>query len=154
MNHFKRKYLSPLLLIAISCFLTMAYIVLVFTNYDANKSMMEGLAKTNRLNIVKGYKRQIDEWLSMKKRIVFSAASFLAPLDPKKDYHKIRQILQNAITTGEFRSVYIGYENDAFVTGINWVAPDNYFPTQRPWYGVGKEKQGVAITLPDRKSVV
>ena len=148
MNHLKQKYLSTLLFILIFSSLTIAYIVLVFINYDANKTMMEGLVKTNQLNIVKGYKRQIDEWLSVKKRIVFSAATFLSPLDPQKNYHEIRQILQNAITTGEFRSVYIGYENDAFVTGINWIAPQDYFPTQRPWYSVGKERNEVTITLP------
>ncbi|ARU48063.1 cache domain-containing protein [Sulfurospirillum diekertiae] len=148
MNYFKRKYLSTILFILVFFFLTFAYIVLVFINYDANKTMMQELVKTNQLNIVKGYKRQIDEWLSVKKRIVSSASTFLEKLDPKKNYHDIRQILQSAITTGEFRSVYIGYANDSFITGINWIAPLNYFPTERPWYKVGKERQSIAITLP------
>ena len=148
MNHFKRKYLSTLLFIFVFFLLTLGYIVLVFINYDVNKTMMETLVKTNQLNIVKGYKRQIDEWLSVKKRIVSSASTFLEKLDPEKNYHDIRQILQSAITTGEFRSVYIGYSNDAFITGINWVAPSNYFPTKRPWYKEGEDRRSVAITLP------
>ena len=148
MNKLNKRYFSTTFFISLFLVLTTAYLVLVFINYNANKSMMEDLAKTNQINIVKGYKRQIDEWLAVKKRIVFSSAQFLSNLDPLNDKDTIKQRLQNAIAHGEFRSVYIGYENDMFITGINWQAPENYFPTQRPWYKVGKQNREASITLP------
>jgi len=150
MNKFNKKYLSTMIFIVI-LFLTTAYIVLVLINYNANKTMMEELAKTNQINIVRGYKRQIDEWLSVKKRVITSAAQLLSEYDPIVHANTIKQILQSAILNGEFRSVYIGYENDFFITGINWDAPQSYFPTQRPWYVVGKEKnkdKTATISLP------
>jgi signal transduction histidine kinase len=109
---------------------------------------MQDLAKSNQVNIVKGYKKKIDEWLSVKKRIITSYSQILSNMDPLKDKKEIKKILQNAIILGEFRSVYIGYENNFFVTGIDWIAPDNYFPTQRPWYQTGKMKNETSITLP------
>ncbi len=148
MNKLSKRYFSTTFFIALFLFLTTAYLVLVFINYNANKSMMEDLAKTNQINIVKGYKRQIDEWLAVKKRIVSSLAQLLCQLDPNKDKDRIKQYLQNTIAYGEFRSVYVGYENEHFITGINWQAPADYFPTQRPWYSVGKQKNDTAITLP------
>lgn len=148
MNNLKKKYLSSLLFIIVLLTLTFAYIFLVFINYDANKTMMEELAKSSQLNIVKGYKRQIDEWLSAKKRIISSSAEFLSPLSPEKNYAEIRHILQGAIAAGAFRSVYIGYLDNSFVTGINWTPSENYYPTERPWFIVGKERAELSITLP------
>ncbi|MDD4506253.1 MAG: sensor histidine kinase [Sulfurospirillaceae bacterium] len=148
MQIFNKKYLTSFLFVVCLVFLTAVYIILVFINYDANKTMMQELAKTNQLNIVKGYKRQIDEWLSVKKRVISSAAQFLSPLSPQKDFNEIRRILQGALAAGSFKSVYMGYDDDFYIPSVSLIRPESFFPTQRPWYIAGKEQQGVFITLP------
>ncbi len=124
------------------------YIGLVFFNYNVNKSMMEDLAKSNQINIVKGYKKKIDEWLHSKKLLIQSTANFLSSLSPTKETETIFKQLDLAVKSGDFRSVYVGYEDDTFISGIRWIGSNDYYATQRPWYKFTKEANSTIVTLP------
>ena len=91
------------------------YLLLIYINYDSNKRMMEKLTQTNQISMVKFYKQRLDEWISFKKKIISSTVKSLKDLRPIKDYKEIRTIIQNASTIGDFDSVYIGYDNNAFI---------------------------------------
>ncbi len=139
---------TKFIFLVIICIVCILYIGLVIFNYNNNKTMMEELTKNNQVNIVEGYKKKIDEWLLSKKRLIASTAEFISTMSSSSDYEKIQTQLAYVNRSGDFRSVYAGYENDDFISGIYWLGSSDYFASKRPWYLETKEANSMIVTTP------
>ncbi len=137
-----------IIFLIIVCMVTILYVGLVIFNYSTNKSMMEELTKNNQVNMVEGYKKKIDEWLLAKKRLIRTTAKFISNMSSSKDFTEIQSQLAYVNRAGDFRSVYVGYENDDFISGINWKGSEDYFASKRPWYTVTKQANDMIVTTP------
>lgn len=137
-----------IIFVAIVCMVTILYVSLVIFNYSTNKDMMEELTKNNQVNMVEGYKKKIDEWLFAKKRLIRTTANFILDMSASRDYKAIQRQLSYANHAGDFRSVYVGYENDDFISGINWKGTETYYASKRPWYIETKLANDLIVTTP------
>lgn len=137
-----------IIFLIIVCIVTILYVGLVIFNYSTNKSMMEELTKNNQVNMVEGYKKKIDEWLLAKKRLIKTTAKFISNMSSSKDFNKIQAQLAYVNHAGDFRSVYAGYENDNFISGIYWLGSEDYSASKRPWYIETKQANDMIVTTP------
>lgn len=124
------------------------YIYIVYSNYTSNRNFLLNSAREKQIQLVKAYKSKIDEKLLQKKRIIKSTANYIKKKDRVNDYLLIKETLALAIRSGNFRSVYIGYYDDYFITGINWVAPSWYKVTKREWYKEVIKSKQIVVTKP------
>ncbi len=135
-------------IIVLLVFILSAYIYIVYSNYTNNRNLLLETVRQNQIQLVKAYKRKIDEKLFSQKRVIKATADYIKTKNRHRDYFLIKEILALTIKNGNFRSVYIGYHDDFFITGINWIAPDWYKVTQREWYIKVKEKNQIVVTKP------
>lgn len=142
---YTKKYLALVFLFIISL---CVYIYIVYSNYTSNKEFLLNSTTQNQIKLVKAYKSKIDEKLLQKKRIIKSTANYIKKKDRVKDYTLIKETLALAILNGDFRSVYIGYYDDYFITGINWIAPSWYKVTKRKWYKQVEQAKSIVVTKP------
>jgi methyl-accepting chemotaxis protein len=83
-----------------------------------------------------------------------SAAADAAPAPapapaPAADDQGLRNALGQAVASGEFRSVYMGYDADRrFVQVPPQKLPDSYDPTARPWYKAAVASGAPIVTEP------
>lgn len=124
------------------------YSYIVYSNYIQNKNSLLHTIRENQIQLVKAYKTKIDAKLLQKKRIITSTANYIKKKDRQQDYSLIKEVLALTIVSGNFRSVYIGYHDNYFITGINWVAPEWYNVTKREWYKQVQETQQLVVTKP------
>ena len=77
-----------------------------------------------------------------------SAPSDAAPA-PAVDDQALRTALAQALASGDFRTVYMGYDADKrFVQVPLQKMPDGYDPTARPWYKAAVASGKPVVTLP------
>lgn len=136
------------------CIILFFYLLLTCINYSSNKRMMEHLTQTNQVNMVKFFKQRVDEWLSLKKKIVSSTAISLQDLDTTMEYKEIKKILDNASSIGNFDSVAIGYENNLFILNTDEEIPKDYIATKRDWYTIALQAGETTVTLPYQDAFV
>jgi len=136
------------------CIILFFYLLLTCINYSSNKRMLEQLTQTNQINMVKFFKQRVDEWLSLKKKIVSSTAISLQDLDTNIEYKEIKKILDNASSIGNFDSVSIGYENNLFILNTDEEIPKDYIATKRDWYIMALQAGETTVTLPYQDAFV
>ncbi len=145
----RRKYLF---IISILLMILLTYIFVIYSNYSSNRDLLLDTVRQNQIQLVKAYKRKIDEKLNSKKRVIQATALYISKKDRILDYSLIKDILALSIKNGDFRSVYIGYYDDYFITGISWVAPKWYKATKRQWYKDVKKNKKIIVTPPYKDS--
>lgn len=142
---YTKKYLTLVFLLMA---ILSIYIYIVYSNYTNNKELLLDSTRQSQIKLVKAYKSKIDEKLLQKKRIIKATANYIKKKDRIKDYLLIKETLALAIRNGDFRSVYIGYFDDYFITGINWIAPSWYKVTKRQWYKQVENTKSIVVTKP------
>lgn len=130
----------------------LTYIFVIYSSYSSNKDLLVNIVRQNQIQLVKAYKRKIDEKLKSKKRVIQATAQYIAKKHRVNDYLLIKDILALSIKNGDFRSVYIGYYDDYFITGISWIAPKWYKATKRAWYIDAKKNKEIIVTPPYKDS--
>lgn len=130
------------------------YIFIVYSTYTENKFYLLENTKNNQIKLVKAYKEKFDEKLSALKRIVETMGKNLKNKDSKKEFHSIKEILTNAMNSGDgFTSVYIAYPDNFTISGRpDWYYSDDYIATQRPWYLEAVKNGSTTITKPYKGS--
>lgn len=140
-----KRYIGVIVFLLVALFF---YIYIVYSNYTNNRDLLLTTVRQNQIQLVKAYKRKIDEKLFSKKRVIKATAEYIKTKDKVDDYLLIKQTLALTIKSGNFRSVYIGYADDSFITGISWIAPKWYKVTQREWYKEVEKSQQIVVTKP------
>lgn len=126
------------------------YIFIIYSTYTENKSYLLQNTKENQIKLVTAYKEKFDERLYALKRIVETMGKNLIKKDRDKEFHSIKEILTNAMNSGNgFKSVYIAYPDNFTISGRpDWYYSKDYLATQRPWYKEAVEKKKTSITKP------
>ncbi|MDV6318292.1 methyl-accepting chemotaxis protein [Chromohalobacter sp. HP20-39] len=97
-----------------------------------NADMLDGVAR--------GHVESIENWAVSKKRLIEA-------LPPALGSDRLVPALQQAATAGGFSQVYVGLPDKRLITNDNWQPPEDYDPTQRPWYRSAVEA-GESIASP------
>lgn len=136
--------------IFISIVFFLIYIFIIYSTYTDNKTYLLQNTKEYQIKLVHAYKEKFDERLSALKRIVETMGKNLIKKDRKKDFDSIKEILTNAMNSGNgFTSVYIAYPDNFTISGRpDWFYTEGYIATQRPWYKEAIEQNKTTITKP------
>ncbi|MCK0715161.1 methyl-accepting chemotaxis protein [Chromohalobacter sarecensis] len=97
-----------------------------------NTDMLDGVAR--------GHVESIENWAVSKKRLIEA-------LPPALDNDDFVPALQQTAVAGDFSQVYVGLPDKRLITNDNWQPPEDYDPTQRPWYQSAVEA-GKSIASP------
>ncbi|MFT5835537.1 MAG: two-component system NtrC family sensor kinase [Sulfurimonas sp.] len=126
------------------------YLFIIYSTNTENKTYLLNNTKENQIKLVHAYKEKFDERLSALKRIVETMGKNLIKKDRKKDFSSIKEILTNAMNSGNgFTSVYIAYPDNFTISGRpDWFYTEDYIATQRPWYKEAIKKNHTSITKP------
>lgn len=131
------------------------YFFLIYSSYRENKDYLFNTTINNQIKLVQTYKKRIDEKLLYQKKLIEATADLIKRKDPKLDIVFIKEILSTAILSGGFNSVYIGYNDDYVISGLeNWVQIDSYKGTERPWYKEALYSADTIVTRPYLDSVL
>jgi methyl-accepting chemotaxis protein len=84
----------------------------------------------------------IEMWAENNKQVVTSMA------DAQNEQANKISSLEYLSKAGGFFATYLGEGNGAFYIYPDREMPEGYDPTQRPWYGLAKDKDDIAITSP------
>jgi len=143
----KTKILLPLsLLIAIS------YIILGYRMLSNSYTTHFENLKQKEILLVDNGAKFVDNYLQSKIDIISSLSSKALHFDRETNLEDLRQIINLSKDAGGFGSVYIGFEQDGFMT--RWSgrdttpAIDKYDPRSRPWYKSAKDAKSTGFTAP------
>jgi len=143
----KTKILLPLSLLIATTFVILGYQMLS-NNYNLH---FENL-KTKEHLIANDGAKYVDNYLQSKIDIINSLSTKALHFDRDTHLEDLRQILNLSKDAGGFGSVYIGFEDDGFMT--RWSGrdttpqKDNYDPRSRPWYKSALNSQKAGVTKP------
>ena len=143
----KTKILLPLSLLISVAFIILGYQMLS-NNYDLHFDDL----KTKEHLIANDGAKYVDNYLQSKIDIIKSLSNKVSHFDRYTKLEDLRQILNLSKDAGGFGSVYIGFENDGFMT--RWSGrdttpqKDNYDPRSRPWYKSALRSQKAGVTTP------
>ncbi len=143
----KTKILLPLsLLIAIS------YMILGYRMLSSNYNSHYENLKDKELLLVNNGSKYVNNYLQSKLDIVVSLSNKATHFNRDTQLEDLREIINLSKDAGGFGSVYIGFEQDGFMT--RWSGrdttpvKDNYDPRSRPWYKSALESKKSGITKP------
>ncbi|WP_444996910.1 methyl-accepting chemotaxis protein [Aliikangiella sp. IMCC44359] len=129
---------SVLLVIVLSAF--------AFNNYLLLKKQTESNLSVAIDQISTSISTTIADWLNAKSSIAQSIANSAAE-DLSKE--AVYRVIAQGQQTGELKNTYVGTEEKNFILDDkSTVLPDDYDPTQRPWYIAAKQKGGISYTKP------
>ncbi|MCI0509842.1 methyl-accepting chemotaxis sensory transducer with Cache sensor [Chromohalobacter marismortui] len=77
--------------------------------------------------LARGNVDAIADWATSKKRLIEA-------LPPALESDDFVPALQQTAAAGNFSQVYVGLPDKRLITNDNWQPPEDYDPTQRPWY--------------------
>ncbi len=143
----KTKILLPLsLLIAIS------YVTLGFKMLSSSYNSHYENLKDKELLLVNNGAKYVDKYLQSKLSIINALSKQITSFDKYKHLEELRKILILSKDSGNFNSVYAGFEDDGFMT--RWsgrdTSPlkDKYDPRTRPWYKSAMSSKKSGVTKP------
>jgi len=143
----KTKILLPL-----SLLITVAFIILGYQMLSNNYDLHFDDLKTKEHLIANDGAKYVDNYLQSKIDIINSLSNKVSHFDRYTKLEDLHQILNLSKDAGGFGSVYIGFENDGFMT--RWSGrdttpqKDNYDPRSRPWYKSALSSQKAGVTTP------
>jgi class 3 adenylate cyclase len=87
----------------------------------------------------------VNAWLQ-EKGTMLAVLADRESREPTSDEFKKAYFREMAATYGGFESVYMGWEDGAFLTGADFVPPEGYDPRARPWYQAAMAADGVGYS--------
>ncbi|WP_052444910.1 PDC sensor domain-containing protein [Chromohalobacter japonicus] len=91
--------------------------------------------------VARGNVDAIADWAASKKRLIEA-------LPPALDNDDFVPALQQTAAAGGFSQVYVGLPDKRLITNDNWQPPEDYDPTQRPWYQSAVETGDTVVSPP------
>ena len=91
--------------------------------------------------VARGNVDAIADWATSKKRLIEA-------LPPALDNDDFVPALQQTAAAGGFSQVYVGLPDKRLITNDNWQPPEDYDPTQRPWYQSAVETGDTVVSPP------
>jgi len=143
----KTKILLPLSLIIAISYLIIGFKVLS-SSFDSHYKNL----KNKELLLVANGSKYVDNYLQSKINIIDSLAKQLIYFNRYEELEKLRKVLILSKDSGNFSSVYVGFENDGFMT--RWSGrdtnpeKDKYDPRSRPWYKLALLTKKAGVTKP------
>ncbi|WP_277810467.1 methyl-accepting chemotaxis protein [Chromohalobacter canadensis] len=91
--------------------------------------------------VARGHVDAIEDWAVSKKRLTEA-------LPPALESDDFVPALQQTAAAGGFSQVYVGLPNKRLITNDDWQPPEDYDPTQRPWYRSAVESGETIASAP------
>jgi len=90
------------------------------------------------------YAREIDTWFVAAEQTVYILSTVLSSL-PSADYFEV--IAESFVRDYDFiENVFIGFSNGSLINGVNWIPPEDWRTTERPWFTAAYEAGAGVIT--------
>lgn len=74
--------------------------------------------------------------------------SLISEFNSSKDEKIIRDILIKSQIIANFTSIYAGYHDNRMISSIDFIGPEGYLATKRPWYINTSKQNGIYVTKP------
>ncbi len=91
--------------------------------------------------VARGHVDAIEDWAASKKRLTEA-------LPPALENDDFVPALQQTAAAGGFSQVYVGLPDKRLITNDDWEPPEDYDPTQRPWYQSAVEAGDTVVSPP------
>lgn len=124
------------------------FLCLILCNHIANFELLRGMIQDQQTNTIKAASKRISTWFQQKIDSMEVIRDFVSQIDHKNNYASIKQLLINNTQVADFKNIYVGYENNDIISGLDWVQNPNYVTTKRPWYKDTLEKNKTIVTAP------
>jgi methyl-accepting chemotaxis protein len=135
------KMKTKLSVIFISLFLVI-FTASSLVGYFNAKTIMQNSVNTYLKGEAERISRDIDEWLDKKLMAVTTVANLV------EDENILEKVMNDPTNNSFLQATgydeglihyYMAMEDKTFISGSGWLPPDDYNPTQRPWYQKVKE---------------
>ena len=114
------------------------FIIMAFSIYIQEKEkLLENIHENLTHNVIHGVD-EVESWFMQRKRIIDAAGKIFSSEETienlKATSHIFNPFLSLGIDGTGLESMYLGTYDKEFYTGDGWIPPDDYDPTDRPWY--------------------
>lgn len=104
------------------------FFMLIIINYLINRNILKQAIHNQQENSTKSAAFHIQKSIEEKITSIVSIKNLIENGDNIKD------ILTKSQKVANFKSVYIGYEDNTIISSQKWQKPKDYKVTKRPWY--------------------
>ncbi|WP_110685714.1 methyl-accepting chemotaxis protein [Salinicola aestuarinus] len=100
---------------------------------EANNELVESVAK--------GHVTAIQDWAAAKRDLIEA-------VEPAVGGDRLVAALRQTARAGNFSQVYVGTADRRMITNDDWVPPEDYDPTVRPWYRTPADAGETTVSAP------
>lgn len=126
---------------------SVVFFLLILSNYLINRQLLHDTIFTQQKDAVKGVSTRIGTWFQQKIDSTEAIRDFLIKMDHTNEL-KIKNFILRSTNVANFENIYVGYDDDTIISGVEWKKPKNYITTNRPWYKSTINKDEVIVTSP------
>lgn len=129
-------------------FISLVFFLLVLANYFINLNILKTAINDLEKHAIKNSSERIIEWLEEKIDTVDIVEKSIISKDHIKDYYYIQNLIKHSSLVADFSYMFIGYEDQLFITSKTWKKPSFYNTKSASWYQKTINNNDITITEP------
>ena len=127
---------------------SLIFFLLIVCNYVINRQLLYETISSQQKDAVKGVSKRISKWFQQKIDSTEAIRDVVMSMDHINNEDKVKKFLLRSTSVANFRNIYVGYEDDKIISGINWIKPKDYKVNKRPWFQHTVANNKVIVTSP------